>query len=105
MSAYVEVGPNSVKRSLIAVYADPSGSAAPRVTINFGSLLKDLSAVQLETVLARLEQSEVLGKSLDRVRAEGFNTYPAIPLTDFSDGDGAETLMSAITPYLSRPSL
>jgi hypothetical protein len=102
MSAYVEVGPNSSKRSLLAVYADPSGPTAPRVTINFGSLLKDLSADQLEAVLRGLEQSEQLWGRLSHVREAEFNVYPPIPLSEFAESGGPSALLAAVTPFLTR---
>jgi hypothetical protein len=101
MSAYVPIGPEGTKRSVLAVYADPSGPGAPRVSLNFGSLQKDLSEEDLAVFLAELEHSEVIARHLERVRREGFNTYPPIPLTDFVEGRGGVIVARALTPHMA----
>lgn len=70
----------AVRQLLAAWIRGLSEPSAPRVTVNFGSLLKDLSAEQLHDLLARLEASEPLSRHLARVKTEGFNIYPSIPL-------------------------
>src|SRR5690606_20248992 len=61
MSLYVEVGPMKTRRSLMAVYADPSGPAAPRISINFGSLRKEFDQATLDSILSALESCEPIG--------------------------------------------
>jgi hypothetical protein len=101
MSAYLKVGRNASNRSVLAIYADPSGRAAPRVLLNFGSLLKDLSERELSDILGRLDAVETIRPFLSRLHSEGFNNNPTIPLTAFVDG-GVGALTDALAPHIAR---
>lgn len=100
MSAYLQIGPRGAKRSVLALYADPAGGDAVRMTVNFGSLAKELSSDVLEGVLQRLVDETELGPYLARVENEGFNSYPVVPLTEFAASGAANVLMDALEPHL-----
>lgn len=102
MSAYLKIGPEEAIRSVVAVYT--GGSREPRLTLNFGSLAKNLSVDQLEAMLALLETAEPLAKHLQQVRAEEFDTYPGIPLVDFAAADGGALLARALAPHVGQGS-
>jgi len=103
MSAYFKIGPSAARRSVLAIYAEASGSRVPRMTLNFDSLLKGATPEQLETALAELETSDTLRRFLTSVRTEGFSTHPTLPITDFAMAGGPRLLAAAILPLLARP--
>jgi hypothetical protein len=100
MSLYVEVGPTGTRRSLVAIYADPSGPTAPRISINFGSLRKEFDQGTLESILSALESCDPIKTHAARVRADNFGSYPTIPLEAFVASRGPEVLYEVVAPHI-----
>lgn len=97
MSAYLTFDGDS--RAVWAVYADPSGPSAPRISLNFGSWLKSLSLEQLESILTQLESVDALVPQLSKVRDADFNLYPTIPLSTLAVEGAPDAIIDALDPF------
>ena len=99
LSAYLEF--NGELRAVWAVYADPSGPTAPRISLNFGSWRKSLDDEALEAITSHLERSEVLAPVLTSVRGVGFDTYMSVRIDDqLAQGGTVATIIEALDPFL-----
>ena len=98
MSAHVTI--RGDRRAAWAVYADPSGPGAPRISVNFGSWRKNLSEDELEAILARLEAVDALAPHLAQARESNFDIYPTVPLTALAAADVADAMVEALGPHL-----
>ena len=91
-------------RALFAIYADPSGPTAPRISINFGSLRSIFTTEELENLLASLESIGELSQPLSGVRNAEFNIYPAIPRSALAKPGVLDAFLGALGPWLPPPS-
>jgi len=90
-------------RALFAIYADPSGPTAPRISINFGSLRSILTTEELESLLTALESIDSLARPLAGVRSAEFNIYPAIPMSTLANPAVLDSFLEALGPWLPHP--
>ena len=99
MSGYTTL--NGDLRALWAVYADPAGASAPRVSLNFGSWRQSLDDTALESVAGSFAQHDGLAALAAAARAKGFDTYPTIPIDAvLAEGDTVDVIIEALDPYL-----
>lgn len=99
MSAYVAL--DSKLRALWAVYADPSGGQAARVSLNFGSWRQGLDDGALETIAATFMQHPSLAAPAEAARQKAFKLYPVIPIDEaLATDDTVDAIIEALDPYL-----
>ena len=96
---------NGVNRSIFAVYADPSGPTAPRISLSFGAFSRDIDAATIESFAASLEQTEELRRTAKAARDAEFGGYPNIPINGSLAKPGvADALLEAMNKHIA-PSL
>lgn len=98
MSAHVTI--RGDRRAAWAVYADPSGPGAPRISINFGSWRNNLSDAELESILERLEAVDALAPHLAKVRESDYGVYPTVPLTALAGDAAVDAIVQALAPHV-----
>lgn len=99
MSGYLQF--DGDPRSVWAVYADPSGPTAARVSLNFGSWTKNLDEEQLAEILEKLRNVDSLAPYLETIEPPNFNTYPSVPIRVLAKDDAVATIVNALDPFVS----
>ena len=93
---------SGVNRSIFAVYADPSGPTAPRVSLSFGAFSKDVDAATIESFVLSLEETEEVSRTAKAARDTEFGGYPNIPINGSLAKPGvADALLEAMNKHLA----
>lgn len=95
---------NGQNRSLFAIYADPSGPTAPRISLSFGAFSRSVDASTVEALVADLELTPELVAVAAAARSGAFKGYPTIPIGKLEETGVASALIAAfnrhIGPYI-----
>lgn len=99
MSAYVRLDQNL--RAIWAVYADPAGGRAARISLNFGSWRQNLEESALEAIASRFDEHEHLASVARTARQRAFEVYPVIPIDEaLAAANTVGVIVEALDPYL-----
>lgn len=92
---------NGTNRSIFAVYADPSGPTAPRVSLSFGAFSKNMDEATVEAFAAALERLPELEGAGRAARTGEYKGYPNIPVDASLAKPGvAKALIEALDTHI-----